>query len=387
MIGDAQLVLNAQFDDLERSASRKRCAACKSRVWVAWDRGQWRVRCGEGWDPTMERQPHYVEERMAEMLQRQEPQVAGMMDPRPEYTPTLAPQPMMTVEQFQDRQRLIRAVVAEMKDGVHYGVIPGTKDRSLWEPGAEYLRAAFNVQWGYEVIEEREDLDSGDCFYRFRTFQLLGPDVRVGGWEGSCWSKERKFWCHGGANGCPKNCAQTHPPSMERQMLPHNVRDRALKRAFVALIRNVTGTTGYFKGDFESGSTEGSAGGNDQGSNDNGAADPDAHPWLVNCPEHGQPWFKSDKMREPAHKNGSDWCNQSKVLKPLLNTQLEEVCADSWERTDVNHWLKGRYEGKTWSQLSSRQQLEAIESLKTMPPPSMTQETPSTDVDSQFEDV
>lgn len=385
--GERQARLNAVYERLTAAARNKRCAACKGRVWVAWSGDTWSTRCPEGWDPRTERQPHYVEERMAEIVRQADPRVGDMMDPGKlvEYERPLAPQPTMSVEQFKERQELIKYVVSEMKDGVHYGIIPGTKDRSLWEPGAEYLRAAFNIQWGYDIIEEREDLETGDCFYRFRVYQILVSGHRVGGWEASAWSKERKFWCRGGQNGCAKQCDQEHPPSMERQMLPHNVRDRALKRGFVAMIRNVTGTTGYFKGDLEGGGVEQPA----SSGRPTAAAPVDAntHPWLVNCPEHNVAWFQTGKMREPAHRDGEGWCNMSKVLKPHLDEALAQICADSWSRDEVNAWLKAEYEGKTWSALSPAQKLEAIDGLKSFPPPSAEGEGGSGDLESQFEDV
>jgi len=274
----------------------------------------------------------------------------------------------MTIAQFDERQTLIKHVVAQMKPGVHMGVIPGTKDVSLWEAGAEYLRAAFNIDWGYEVIEERENPTDHDYYYRFFVFQQLGPGVRGPGWEASAHSKERKFFCHGGKDGCPKDCAQTHWPSMEAQMLPHNVRDRALKRGFVAMIRNVTGTTGWFKAALDQAPEQFDA--------NEPMGDGTDHPLLQACPTHKIAWFKSEKMREPAHKSDDGWCNQSAVLKPILDEMLKEVASDSWTQVEVNEFLKANH-GGTWSSLSPRVKLAAVTALKSTPPPSTTPTTDS----------
>jgi len=151
----------------------------------------------------------------------------------------------LTMEQFDQRIELIDHVVSKMKDGVHYGAIPGTQGgKSLWEPGAEFLRAAFNIQWDHEFIEEVEDYDKWIFKYTVRAFQILAPGVTGVSWTASAYNRERKFWCR---SECPRPCTQGHEPSMEREMHPHNVRDRALKRGFVALMRNVTGTTGHFQ--------------------------------------------------------------------------------------------------------------------------------------------
>ena len=370
--GTKQQALNDLRLELEAQVKGKRCTGCHSDVWPAWYEGTWQLRCREGFGPEIERRPNHVAERLGKMIQRYETRVDGMMEPvqAPSYLPEHR---TMTIQEFKERQDLIKYVVSEMQENVHYGQIPGTRDKSLWEPGAEYLRAAFNIQWGYELVDELEDYETGDFRYRFFVFHLLGPGIRGPGWEASAWSKERKFWCRGGKNGCSPNCLQDHEPSMERQMLPHNVRDRALKRGFVALIRNVTGTTGYFKGELDVSSESVAS---------NNGVDPDQHPWLVTCPEHNKDWFRSGNMREPAHKQGNDWCNQSKVLKPLIDSELEKVITDSWDRNELNTWLKHNFDGKTWSQLSPRRQLEAIDRLKTTPPPSATgsqEETPQTD--------
>lgn len=148
----------------------------------------------------------------------------------------------MTIEEFDQQLKLIKHVVAQMQEGVHYGVIPGTRDKSLWEPGAEYLRGAFKISWSYELTKQTEDFETGDFRYEFRCFTV--PPTQPAEWAASAWSKERRFWCR---RECLRDCAQDHPPAMEKAMLPHNVKDRALKRGFVALMRNVTGTSGWFK--------------------------------------------------------------------------------------------------------------------------------------------
>lgn len=108
---------------------------------------------------------------------------------------------------------------------------------------------------------------------------------------------------------------------------------------------------------------------------DSGEADD--HPWLVVCPVHNIRWFKTAKMREPAHRIGDDnfACNQSRTLKPLLDQALREIVADSWEKKDVDTFLKEHFDG-TWSTLSPKVQLDAIEQLKHTPPPNAKEPEP-----------
>jgi len=286
---------------------------------------------------------------------------------------TMPEQRPMTIEEFDQRLELIKHVVTEMVQGTHYGVIPGTHDNSLWEPGAEYLRAAFNIQWGYDVIQEHEDFATHDYYYRFFVFQLLGPGVRGAGWEASAWSRERKFWCKGGRDGCPRDCdGQAHGPlGMEAQMLPHNVRDRALKRGFVAMIRNVTGTTGWFKQALDADP--------DQLDADEPIGDGTDHPLLQMCPTHNRQWIKTKKMPAPGHPSevkGGQFCNQAAVLKPILDKMLAEIMEDSWTVDEAKVYLKEHFDG-TWNSLSPKRKLEAIGAMQSTPPPgSQTPEEP-----------
>tara|TARA_Y100000310_G_scaffold343702_1_gene452567 strand:+ start:459 stop:1664 length:1206 start_codon:yes stop_codon:yes gene_type:complete len=374
--GSAALASRREFDRLTAETTGQTCYRCHSRVWVAWKDGAWKVRCLEGFNPDPVKTKLQLARREGMTIQRYSSELPEMMN-QGGAIGTMPEQRPMTIEEFDQRQGLIKHVVSQMEVGVHYGVIPGTHDNSLWEPGAEYLRAAFNIQWGYELVEQREDSSTHDYYYQFFAFQQLGPGVRGPGWDASAWSKERKFFCRGGRDGCPKDCPQTHQPSMEAQMLPHNVRDRALKRAFVAMIRNVTGTTGYFKQALDNEP--------DDFDVDIPQGDGTDHPWLAACPEHKQAWFQSKKMREPAHKQGAGWCNQSVVLKPLLDDELKKLTADSWEPKDVTTYLKENF-GGTWSQLSPKRKLDALDTLNTTAPPS-AQAPPSTGEEPPQDDV
>ena len=59
------------------------------------------------------------------------------------------------VRQVNKVQEIMRQV---MKDGEHYGIIPGTQKPSLYKPGAEKLGFTFRLAPEYEVstIEDRK---------------------------------------------------------------------------------------------------------------------------------------------------------------------------------------------------------------------------------------
>ena len=259
----------------------------------------------------------------------------------PSAVPTVSIIRPMSIEEFQQEQALVQAIVAEMKNGVHYGLIPGTKDRSLWEAGAEYLRRAFRVEWDYDVEEKVEDFSTHNYRYRVHAYRLYAPGVRGTGWTATAWSRERKFWCN--SQECPKG---VHPEHQARGMdphdMPHNVLDRAIKRAFVALIRNVTGTTGYFK----EGSEEDSP-----GPGRAAALEPRAAQGL--CPKHHVPFVhkvgKSARTGRPFNfwscpeKDGSVYCKERPLdptgqqappeteAQPTRPTSLTPPVDDPWD--------------------------------------------------------
>ena len=89
-------------------------------------------------------------------------------------------------------------------------------------------------------------------------------------------------------------------------MHPHNVRDRVLKRAFVGLIRNVTGTTGYFKAVADS----------DQ--------ERPASQVKRQCTEHKKTYTRREKDGRVwySHKEGNGYCNADRKL------------VEQWEQRD-----------------------------------------------------
>ena len=323
----ARLVAQQETNDLQKrleaQAKGHDCSVCGRPLWLGWIGGTWKVRCNcypaePVWrrKSTRETKAIYDAEtggvvKYDVLTQRpvgiDTKEGEAMLANRPELNQTLAAPPAistapMTIEEFDNRMALIEHVAGSMKPQIHYGIIPGTKDKSLWEPGAEYLRAAFNIAWSHEDIEKAEDYAAGTFRYKVRAFQLLGPGVEGPSWTASADSHERKFWCR---NNCPRPCDQKHEPAMERAMLPHNVYDRALKRAFVALIRNVTGTSGYFKDAVAAGDSQG---------------------LTFRCAEHNQLFRRHENEKGVwySHRQGERYCNAS----PALVEQFEAAGQD-----------------------------------------------------------
>lgn len=353
------------------------CDDCLSVVYLAWYEGIYQLRCLNGFEHNFIKRKNQLSIRRAQAMLDRNPDLPAVIDASGRaITTNPDPQPL-SITSYRERRALMAEVVGDMEEGVDYGIIPGTHDKSLWEPGAEALRFTFNIQFRNECLLEEEDFKTHLYRYRYKCTQLLGPAIDGPSWEAFGTSLERKFWCKGGRgpDACPNPCDVEHPPKgMEPAMLPHNVRDRVQKRAFVAMIRNVTGATGLFKG--AGADRYDSADDIPYGDDDQAAGGGNNHPWLVTCPVHNVKWFKRGNMPEHGHRkdNDTEWCNRSRTLKPMIDEQLKEIVADSWEKKDVDSFLKANF-GGTWSTLSPKVQLDAIEQLKTTPPPGSQEPT------------
>lgn len=98
----------------------------------------------------------------------------------------------LTAAQMKGHVQLIQQVMgAVMKEGVHYGEIPGTDKPTLLKPGAEVLMSTFRIA----VDPQIDDLSSADEIrYRVRcigTHQTTG--IVMGAGIGECSSNEEKY--------------------------------------------------------------------------------------------------------------------------------------------------------------------------------------------------
>lgn len=166
--------------------------------------------------------------------------------------------------QVQLIQRVMKAV---MKEGVHYGVVPGTPKKSLWKPGAEVLQATFRIAPSYRA----EDLSDGDCI-RYRvtalgTHQTSGTILGEGMGEAS--SNEEKYrWKRAGKRefgatdesrrrvkfGYDREKREEYEVEQVRTEpadVANTILKMACKRAQVAMVLNVTAASDIFTQDLE----------------------------------------------------------------------------------------------------------------------------------------
>ena len=90
------------------------------------------------------------------------------------------------IEKMQDIMKRV------MKKDTHYGVVPGCKKPSLWQPGQQLLSVAFKI--GYEPEVERIETEDRHITYRTKTRvfdQITG--ITLGYGIGECSSAEEKY--------------------------------------------------------------------------------------------------------------------------------------------------------------------------------------------------
>jgi hypothetical protein len=118
-----------------------------------------------------------------------------------------------TPEQLQENINIIQNTMKRvMKNGIHFGTIPGTGKPSLFKPGAEIIMSVFRFVPTYEVI----DL-STEGFIRYRiitTIATQGGEI-VGTGVGECSTAEEKFCWRKAV--CDEEMAET-PTSHKRKV-------------------------------------------------------------------------------------------------------------------------------------------------------------------------
>lgn len=99
---------------------------------------------------------------------------------------------LMTAEDMRARINAVQQVMrAVMKDGVHYGVIPGTDKPTLYKAGSEVLLATFHIGTRVDV----QDLSTDDeRRYRVKVVGVHQPSGNiVGEGVGECSTSEEKY--------------------------------------------------------------------------------------------------------------------------------------------------------------------------------------------------
>jgi hypothetical protein len=110
------------------------------------------------------------------------------------------------LDQENEQRSLLKAYVERhMQEGTDFGVIPGTKNKTLLKPGAEKLTQLFRCTPRFRLDEKIEDWQSGLFYYRFCCQILTQSDeVVVAEGVGSCSSYESKYRWRTQDRACPR---------------------------------------------------------------------------------------------------------------------------------------------------------------------------------------
>jgi hypothetical protein len=154
-----------------------------------------------------------------------------------------------TVETLCDRVNLVKEAMRRcMKEGQHFGTVPGTKKPSLWKPGAELLGVLFQLGQRYQV---QERILAGDHILYTVTctlfFRPAGSDISEG--VGACNSMEYKYRVQTEARAYKDG--NTSNPKYTPHEFYNTCLKMACKRALIAATINASGVSEIFTQDTE----------------------------------------------------------------------------------------------------------------------------------------
>jgi predicted RNA-binding Zn-ribbon protein involved in translation (DUF1610 family) len=124
----------------------------------------------------------------------------------------------LTIEQIvQQAQKIQQAIKLVMKEGEHFGVIPGTGQRdgkppkpTLLKPGAEKLCLLFRLDPQYDIVDKVETSHLIRLMIRCTVYHIP-TGLRVASGLGSCNSSEEKY-----LRAAPKKCPKCGKESIIR---------------------------------------------------------------------------------------------------------------------------------------------------------------------------
>ena len=145
----------------------------------------------------------------------------------------------LPVEIITKQVKLIRECMrAVMKDGTHYGRIPGTPKESLWQPGADVLNRLFRLRAEFEVISPVRQPGFIAYVVQCKLVHIPSGNL-VATALGSCNSREQKY----DRTITKRQCS---PWELDNTLLK-----MAEKRAKVGAVLNATAASEMFTQDIE----------------------------------------------------------------------------------------------------------------------------------------
>ena len=201
--------------------------------------------------------------------------------------------PVAGVAVVMERQRQLAEIISQYliearvdsygnvnMDGADYGLLPGTKTRTLFQPGAEKLALVFGLTVTAYCTEKQEDWDTGFFRYTFKaTASFKGQTIRET--TRTCHTREKKYawiwvnrpkpadqdtinemieqqtgrwgtkWEKQNGRNVKTTVWQERRPNPDPFSLQFVVEAMAQKRAKVAVVKEALAATGYFGAEFD----------------------------------------------------------------------------------------------------------------------------------------
>lgn len=142
-----------------------------------------------------------------------------------------------SLEQAKERIAMLQNFIREMmKEGIDYGIIPGTDKRCLFKSGAEKLCDIFGFSKKIEIVSRIENFEKGIFHYEVKAILISkrNGEVEAEG-VGSCNNMERKF------------------RNQDACSVANTILKMAKKRAFVDAVLSATRSSDLFTQDVEDG--------------------------------------------------------------------------------------------------------------------------------------
>ena len=173
--------------------------------------------------------------------------------PAPPIIPNHSAMPPFSVSDIRKRTHAVQEIMrGVMKEGTHYGTIPGTPKPSLWKAGAEVLCMTFRLA---PLLESRVTVDDPEAEWSYTSFKRDGNIV-----TGTCIGYfEVEATCMiAGQNGetfsrCSARCCSREAKyrSLSLFDIRNTVLKMAEKRAFVSAVLMATGASDIFTQDLD----------------------------------------------------------------------------------------------------------------------------------------
>lgn len=166
--------------------------------------------------------------------------------------PTPSALPPFGVMEIRKRTHAIQEVMrGVMKEGTHFGTIPGTPKPSLWKAGAEVLCMTFRLA---PLLESRVTVDDPEAEW---TFTAVKRDGLVTGTCTGYFEVEATCTIHGPGREVLSRCSArcNNREAKYRGLSLFDIRNTVLKmaekRAFVSAVLMATGASDIFTQDLE----------------------------------------------------------------------------------------------------------------------------------------